>query len=140
MVFADKVKATAIAIANAQMVQYVNLTVGGELITAELVNQSLFYFRIYTKFIFSFLKKCYIDFHQHNQFQVQTQLIILGLLGETGLSAQCNVGVMEPKNDLGIATHPVMEAIPARLRCNLMTKRVTTDHAPVDKRLLYYIF
>jgi len=76
----------------------VNLTVGGELITAELV---------------------------------QTQLIILGLLGETGLSAQCNVGVMEPKNDLGIATHPVMEAIPAHLRCNLMTKRVTMDHAPL---------
>ena len=66
-------------------------------------------------------------------------MIILGPLGENGLSAQCYVGVMEPKSDLGIATHPVMEAIPAHLRCNPKTKLVTTNHALVGIRLLYYI-
>ena len=64
-------------------------------------------------------------------------MIILGLLGENGLSAQCNVGLLESKNDLGIVTRTVMEAMSAHLICNLLLELVTTDHAPVGIRLLY---
>jgi len=59
--------------------------------------------------------------------------IILGLLGVTGVIAQFNVELMEPKNDLGTATHPKRVDTTVLLSCNLTPKHVIMDPAQLTE-------
>jgi len=54
---------------------------------------------------------------------------ILGLTGVLGLIVLFSVELMEVKIDLGLATLQRRVAMPVLLRCNLIHKLVTTDHA-----------
>jgi len=63
----------------------------------------------------------------------RTPSIILGLLGVTGVIAQFNVELMEPKNDLGTATHPKRVDTTVLLSCNLTPKHVIMDPAQLTE-------
>jgi len=63
----------------------------------------------------------------------RTPSIILGLLGVTGVIAQFSAELMEPKNDLGTATHPKRVDTTVLLSCNLTPKLVITDPAQLTE-------
>jgi len=63
----------------------------------------------------------------------RTPSIILGLLGVTGVIAQFSAELMEPKNDLGTATHPKRVDTTALLSCNLTPKLVIMDPAQLTE-------